>query len=231
VAHWIPRDPTFVSVGDASQVAGGALTEEVKFWFDIHWSARVRHGCQLRPSDPGYIHINCLEFIVVLIQLAACIIALETGYAYSVHSDTLPKISHLLIWTDNTASKSWASRVTTSSRSTQPLLGFLSGLLRRSTIGFDTGHTAGIVNDGPDFISRPDRAPELALTHFHRSQQIITNDRRLKPWAFFRPSHEKFTSLLASTLFSGRWVSPPNLPKKLGHFEPTVSIGLPFVWI
>jgi hypothetical protein len=230
VAHWILRDPTFVSAGDASQVAGGALTEELTFWFDVHWSARVRHGCQLRPSDPGYIHINRLEFIVVLLQLAACIVALETGYAYSVCGDTLPEMSHLLIWTDNTASKSWANRVTTSSRLAQPLLGILSGLLRRSSIGFDTGHIAGISNDGPDFISRPDRAPELALTHFHRSQQIITNDRRLKSWAFFRPSHE-FTSLLASTLFSGRWAAPPNLPKNLGHFEPTVSTGSPFVWI
>jgi hypothetical protein len=211
VAHWIPRDSTFVSAGDASQVAGGALTEELKFWFDVHWLARVRHGCKLRPSDPGYIHINRLEFIVVLIQLAACFVALETDYACSVCDNTLPKIPHLLIWTDNTAAKSWANRVTTSSRSAQPLLGILSGLLRRSTIGFDTGHITGISNDGPDFISRPDRAPELALAHFCCSQQIITNGRRLKSWAFFRPSHE-FTSLLASTLFSGRWVAPPNLP-------------------
>jgi hypothetical protein len=51
VAHWIRRDPTFVSAGDASQVAGGALTEELTFWFVVHWSARVRHGCQLRPSE------------------------------------------------------------------------------------------------------------------------------------------------------------------------------------
>jgi hypothetical protein len=94
-----------------------------------------------------------LQLEVVLLQLAACIVALETGYAYSVCGDTLPKISHLLIWTDNTASKSWANRVTTSSRLAQPLLGILLGLLRRSTIGFDTGHIAGILNDGPDFIS------------------------------------------------------------------------------
>ena len=30
IAHWISRDPTFISAGDASQVAGGALTEELK---------------------------------------------------------------------------------------------------------------------------------------------------------------------------------------------------------
>jgi hypothetical protein len=230
IAHWIPRDPTFISAGDASQVAGGALTEELKFWFDVYWSDRVRRGCKLPPSDPGFIHINVLEFIVVLIQLAACIVALETGYATSVCGTVLPAIPHLLVWTDNWASKSWANRVTTSSRTAQPLLGILSSLLQRSNIGFESAHIAGVENDGPDFISRPDRASEPALTHFHRAQQILTNDKRLTSWAFFRPSHT-FTSLLESMLFSGRWAVPPSLPKNLGHFEPTVSTGSHFVWI
>jgi hypothetical protein len=96
-AHWIPCEPTIVSAGDASQVAGGAFTEELKLWFDVHWLAGVRHGFQLPSSDPGYIHMNRLEIIVVHIQLAACIVALETDYAHSVWGNMLPKIPHLLI--------------------------------------------------------------------------------------------------------------------------------------
>jgi hypothetical protein len=84
-------------------------------------------------------------------------------------------------------------------------------------MGFDTGHIAGISNDRPDFISHPDRVPELALTHIHCSQQIITKDRRLKSWALFRQSY-KFTSLLASMLFSGHWM-PPKSTKELGTFR------------
>jgi hypothetical protein len=79
------------------------------FWFDVHWSQWIKHGCQLPPTDPGYIHINRLEFVVVLIQLAACILALETDYAHLVYGTMIPEIPHLLIWTNNTASKSWAN--------------------------------------------------------------------------------------------------------------------------
>jgi hypothetical protein len=230
IAHWIPRDPTFVTAGDASQHAGGALSEELRFWFDVHWTERVKRGCKLLPSDPEFIHINCLEFVVVLLQLAASIVALESGYAQRIYGGAIPEIPHLLVWTDNTASKSWANRVTTSARKAQPLLGILSNLLRRSNIGFETEHIAGLSNDGPDFISRPALANGLALSHFARSQQIIANDKRLTSWAFFRPSHE-FTSLLESMLFIGHWAAPPSLPKNLGHFEPTVSTGSHFVWI
>jgi hypothetical protein len=230
IAHWIPRDPTFVSAGDASHIAGGAMIEELEVWFDVYWTARVRRGCKLPPSDPAFIHINVLEFIVVLLQLAACIVAEESGYAKTICGEALPEIPHLFVWTDNTASKSWANKVTTGSRRAQPLLGILSGLLRRSNIGFESDHIAGVSNDGPDFISRPDRAKEPSLTHFHRSQQIIMNDRRLKSWTFFRPSHD-LTSLLESMLFSELWVEPPSLPKILGRLEPSVSTGSSFVWI
>jgi hypothetical protein len=230
IAHWVLRDPTFVTAGDASQLAGGAMCEELCFWFDVIWSDRIRRGCKLKPDDPGFIHINCLEFTVVLLQLAACIVALESSYATSVCGNKIPEIPHLLVWTDNTASKSWANRVTSSARRAQPLLGILSNLLRRSNIGFETEHIAGISNDGPDFISRPELANHVALSHYDRSKQIIANDERLKSWAFFRPSLE-FTSVLESMLFSGLWVVPQSLPKNLGHFEPTVSIGLPFVSI
>ena len=230
IAHWIIRDATFVSAGDASQVAGGGLSTELQYWFDVHWSERVKQGCRRDPKHPEYIHINVLEFIVVVIQVAAAITALENGYAQSVTKSQLPDIPHLLVWTDNTASKSWANKLTTASRKAQPLLGILSSLLKRSNVGFRTEHIAGITNDGPDFISRPELANEIALSHFARAQQIITNDTRLKSWHYFRASHE-FTSLIASMLFTERWAAPPKLPKILGHFEPTVSISSPFVSI
>jgi hypothetical protein len=88
VAHWIPSsDPTFVLAGDASQIAGGGFSVELQFWFEeAHWTDPVRHSCQLKSTEPGYIHINSPEFIVVLIQLAGTsIVALETGYAQSIH--------------------------------------------------------------------------------------------------------------------------------------------------
>lgn len=99
------------------------------------------------------MHINSLEFIVVLLQLAASIVALKSGYAVSILGSALPVIPHLLVWTDNTASKSWANRVTTSSRKAQPLVGILSALLRRTTVGFESAHIAAVANDVPNTTS------------------------------------------------------------------------------
>jgi hypothetical protein len=163
IAHWIPREPTFLSAGDASQIAGGGFSVKLQFWFDVYWTAPVRHGCQLKSTEPGYIHINSLEFIVVSLQLAGSIVALETGYATSIYEGRIPDIPLFATLTDNTASKSWSNRVTTSSPTAQPLVGILSSLLRRNNIGFESKHIAGVDNDLPDFISRPDRANELAL--------------------------------------------------------------------
>jgi hypothetical protein len=229
IAHWIDRDPTFVSAGDASQRAGGGLCAELKFWFDVQWSPRVQNGCKLAADHPEYIHINVLEFVVVLIQLAACIVALESGYAGSLQLD-IPHIPHLLAWTDNKVSKAWSNKVTTSSRRAQPLLGVLSGLLMRSNIGFGAGFIAGIDNDIPDFISRPELSNFTAVSHFDRAQQIFAYNDKLTHWRYFRPSLE-LCSLLESLLFSGRWAAPPSLPKNLGHFEPTVCTGSLFVSI
>jgi hypothetical protein len=158
IAHWIPRETTFISAGDASQISGGGFSVELQFWFDACWTAPVRHGCQLKSTEPGCIHINSLEFIVVLLQLAGSIVALETGYATSIYKGRIPDIPLLATLTDNTASKSWSNRVTTSSPTAQPLVGILSSLLQRNNIGFESKHVAGVDNDLPDFISRPDRA-------------------------------------------------------------------------
>jgi hypothetical protein len=86
------------AAGDASHQAGGGLSADLQFWFDVQWSARVRRGCTLDPKDPDFVHINCLEFIAVLLQLAACIVVtLATGYADTRCGERIPEIPHLLV--------------------------------------------------------------------------------------------------------------------------------------
>jgi hypothetical protein len=68
----VPRDPHFWSQGDASLLGGGAYCPGLRFWFNIGWSLKVLHGVrQVKPSSPGFVHINVLEFIVIILQLAA----------------------------------------------------------------------------------------------------------------------------------------------------------------
>jgi hypothetical protein len=74
----VPRDPLAESKGDASGLGGGAYCEQLAYWFDVTWSERVRRGITLPSSAPGFVHINSTEFIVVLLQLVAFTVRLET---------------------------------------------------------------------------------------------------------------------------------------------------------
>ena len=72
IAHVVPRDPQFTtSFGDACLTGGGAFCHDLNFWLDIHWSNETQAGLQ-----NNTIHINVMEFIVVILQLSAAI-ALE----------------------------------------------------------------------------------------------------------------------------------------------------------
>ncbi len=80
IGHVVPRSPTYKSAGDASLTGGGAINDSLGFWFDCRWSARILRGARLNSRHPDYVHINCLEFIVLLLQIAACIVYLEAPY-------------------------------------------------------------------------------------------------------------------------------------------------------
>ncbi|KAI2498469.1 hypothetical protein MHU86_16053 [Fragilaria crotonensis] len=63
IGHVIPRDAQFTSLGDACGIGGGAFCHELQYWFDVVWSDHTR-----QQFDSGKIHINILEFVVVLLQ-------------------------------------------------------------------------------------------------------------------------------------------------------------------
>ena len=77
----VPRDPHFSSHCDASHVGGGAYyCRELEFWFDIAWSPQTVHGIKkVKPGCSGYVHINYLEFIVVILPLVAIRVRMETA--------------------------------------------------------------------------------------------------------------------------------------------------------
>ena len=76
----VPRQPHFYSRGDASHLGGGGYCDQLEFWFDIAWSPRTIYGTKkVRPGRPGYVHINFLEFIVVILQLAAVRVRIDTA--------------------------------------------------------------------------------------------------------------------------------------------------------
>ena len=77
IGHVIPRDATFTSIGDACTAGGGAFCDELQFWFDTIWSPRTRAAL-----IANQLHINVMEFVVVLLQLAAVITIAEEHELY-----------------------------------------------------------------------------------------------------------------------------------------------------
>ena len=221
IGHLITRSPTSISIGDASQVAGGAYCEPLCFWFDIMWSAYVRDALHLHHKHPRHLHINCLEFVIVILQLAAVITLFESPLSPEVLANFpngVPSIPNHLSLTDNMSSKAWANKVCTSSVRGQMMLSIYAALLCRTYIGFNCDHLPGIDNPIADMISRPDESLSPAAWR----QQIYHREKRTLSWSYFQPSPE-LLSLLFSRLSTEVWLDHPKLPKTLGRFVATAS--------
>jgi hypothetical protein len=232
--HWaqpigfiILRDPHFTSLGDASGRAGGAYNAFLMFWFDIIWSARVRRSIALPSTHPDYVHINSLEFIVVILQVAAVVVRLDslsTEQRTALFPSGIPAQPILLCLTDNTAAEKWSNKVTSKSLQGQQLIGILAELLRTRNIGLNARHIPGVENILADYISRP---TNFNLSHSERSEQIYQMNASARTWDFFLPSPELLQSLTCA-LYSTPTQGLPSLPKNLGRFVPagsTISCG------
>ena len=218
----IPRDPHFFSRGDASHVGGGAYCPTLRFWFDIAWSPTTVAGILTRQSAPGAVHINALEFIVVILQLAAIRVRIDTmshsGEA-AMFPGGLPNIPVWLGETDNTVSKSWENRATARTSQGQGLVSIYAELLRTSRIHTLCQHLPGDLNIVADDISRND----FSLASVARCTKLFRTHPSLASWDFFLPSLE-LLQLLTSRLYSRHMRVPCVLPTVLGRFVPAGCI-------
>jgi hypothetical protein len=222
----IERDPHFTSLGDASGLAGGGYCETLKFWFDIMWSPRLRKCIALPSTHKDYVHINSLEFIVVILQLAAVIARLEAPLheQQPLFPAGVPAQPILLSLTDNTAAEMWSNKVTSRSPQGQQLIGIIAELLRTRNIGLNARHIPGVKNVLADYISRPTNSN---LSHSKRSEQIFRMNESVRTWDYFLPSPELLRSI-SCALSSKPIQGLPSLPRNLGRFVPagsTISCG------
>jgi hypothetical protein len=212
----IPREHHFWSRGDASLLGGGAYCPGLRFWFDLGWSSRVLHGVRMvSPSSADYVHINALEFIVVILQLAAIKTRLGASDAANYFPDGVPNIPVWLGETDNTVSASWENRATARSSQGQGLVAIYAELLRTSFIHTQCRHLAGVLNVVADDISRND----FSLSSSPRCSQLFRKHPSLASLDYFLPSPE-LLQLLTSQLFSRHSLGPCDLPTVLGQFVP-----------
>lgn len=222
IGYIIPRDPHCESTGDASELGAGAYSDKLHYWVNIIWSDKVKAGLQRKSTEQGFIHINSLEFVIALIQLAAAIVyfgSLTDAQCKQSFPNGRPKQPILLCFTDNTTAKSWANKLASATPRGQRLIGILAELLRTHVIGINANHIAGVDNVLADFISRP---THTNLSHAARAEQIFLKHEPARTWNFFQPSR-KFLQVLTSSLFNGPAETLPALPKSLGRFVPAGS--------
>ena len=224
IGHVIPRDAQFTSFGDACLDGGGAFCTDLQYWFDIHWSPATKNAIAA-----GEIHINLMEFVVVILQLSAVIVLLEEPTLYPPLVKTfpqgIPSLAKLLIRTDNSPSQNWAHKVSAKSERGQQLVRIYAALLDRTSIAIACTHIPGVSNTLADFLSRPPtNLPSPALRH----QQIFEKEPKLASYRYFRP-HPELLSSLESKLFTEQWTETTTLPKSLGQFEVAASITSSFV--
>lgn len=221
----IPRDPHAVTYGDASHLAGGAYCFPMEFWFQVVWNDDIRQRLHVSHKNPTYLHINCLEFVVIILQLAAIVMWIDQTPAEDV-THSFPHGLHPLpifaTGSDNKVSELWANKRFARSKSGQALLYIYCEILRRHRVGHNVFWLGGELNDMADDISRPD--PLFLTDASLLEQQIIQRHSCLTTWRRFLPSPELKRSL-CSALYTTATLGAHELPNNLGHFVPAGSIG------
>jgi hypothetical protein len=218
IGHIIPRDPQFTCTGDACLTGGGAYCHELHYWFDVMWSPRVTDAI-----NKSKIHINMMEFVVVVLQLAATIAVVEESSLDPTVAIKfplgIPKLAKLLIQTDNSPSQNWAHKVSSKSEQGQQLVRLYAALLERTSLAVQSNHIKGSTNDLADFLSRQNfHSHSPAIRH----QQIFAKEPKLASYRYFQP-HPELLSHLESRLFNEPWTTTTTLPKQLGQFAAVGS--------
>lgn len=156
MAWMIPRAPDWSGRGDASLLAGGGYSDDLRFFFFLPWSDAVKarnivaymKGMVVRPD---LITINDLEFAVVILMYAATIVA-------SQEIADLPAGGHpvALFETDSMTALSRLERPPTrGSVVCSALLRVFAAVQVGAPVGVNAQHIAGKDNIIADDISRP----------------------------------------------------------------------------
>ena len=204
IGHMIQRDPDFESYGDASLSAGGGYNLALRYYFVMGWGPRIVHGLKLPPSHKNFCHINDLEFVVIVLQLAATLVWIEENRWTGIAPLTLT-------WTDNTSSKAWASAVHARSPRLHGLVSLYADLLERGNFKPLTAYIASGDNHQADFLSRLD--PNLSPPLLH--SQISHQYTEMTSFKAFQPTSTLLRAIEARMFFD----APP------APLEPTTNLG------
>ena len=67
IGHIIPHDPHICTASNAASTGSGVVCWTFKIWAYIPISQEITTRLHLTPSNPNYIHMNCLEYWGVML--------------------------------------------------------------------------------------------------------------------------------------------------------------------
>lgn len=188
IGHIIPRDPTGSMFGDSCLRGCGGYSLSFLFWWHLEFPLEIILRTLLHRShnDDGLlVSINCLEYITVIINYCAALVALSTN---QFTDDPYPVVLSI---TDNTSAMNWTTHTSKNSMIGRALARFFCGLMIDSPLGINSKWIATDENKVADEISRIKKEQSNTTTHFSFEYSLLKKQfPELKDCRFFQPSQE-----------------------------------------
>ena len=186
IGHIIPRTPIGKTVGDSSLKGCGGYSIKLKFWWHLEFPQNIVQRTLLfrnHNEDGLLISINCLEYVTVIIDYCASLVALTT---HNITDDPHPVI---LSVTDNTSALNWTCHTSKKSIIGRALARFFCGLLINSPLGINSEWIATDDNEVADKISRIKKQKSNSSPHqFFDYSSLKKEFVELENCSFFQPS-------------------------------------------
>ena len=194
IAYLIKRTPFASTFGDACLDAGGGYSLKLRFWYHIQFPEQiVRHTLKHLPDGKSadFVSINVLEFVIVIIDYCAALVAVMTE---NVTEDPYPVLLNVV---DNTSAHSWTMHTCKGSFMAKLLAKFLCYLMIGSRMGINSSWISTDDNYIADEISRLKKM-QAGSSSKHYSFDYSTLPQKypqLRSFRFFHPS-PKLLSML-----------------------------------
>ena len=130
LAHIVPRHHNFVTACDACKFGGGGWSTDLAYIWDLQFPQDIVDRAHLKNNKRGkLVSINSLEFLCVIVNMAAAICALAQGIPCN---DPYPVLLNLC---DNVSACAWVNFRCKESLIGRRLALVFVGLLMKSNLG------------------------------------------------------------------------------------------------
>ena len=212
IGDLIARTPKWKSFGDSCKGSGGGWCTDLSFWWYLAYPDDIVTRAHLASAkEKGYICINCLEMVVVIVNFAAVI------YVCHVNGIDISLHPVLLNWCDNTSAVSWVNKRCKSSLIGRALGRLFMGLLLSTNISINSEWLSTVDNKIADEVSRFKKDQNVE----YNFSRLVCDYPQLQQCRQFQPSAYLLDKIY-STLRGQCLPDPMELknlsPSKIGSF-------------